>query len=86
MGIPATKKPHIIDFTDMSGGVNSVEHPARINNAQVQPESIGFMLKKSGIQKYPGATGLTSSTTFTTYLKMLSMYKNLSGTELLLAL
>lgn len=52
----------------------------------MQPESIGFMLKKSGLVKYPGATGLTADTTFTTYLKMLSMYRDFAGTERLLAL
>lgn len=85
--MPEGNKKYIsIDFTDMSGGVNSVEHPLRIGTNQVQQETIGFMLKKSGIAKYPGATGLTDATTFTTYLKMLSMYRDFYGTERLLAL
>jgi len=81
-----SKKYITIDFTDMSGGVNSVEHPLRIGSNQVQPESEGFILKRSGIEKYPGVTGLTGETTFTTYLKMLSMYRDYNGTERLIAL
>lgn len=85
--MPVGQKKYIsLDFTDVSGGVNSVEHPIRIGPTQVQPESKGFILKRSGLEKYPGATGLIATTTFTTYLKMLSMYRNFSGSESLLAL
>ena len=83
---PAVYKPISLDFTDCSGGVCSTEHPIRIKQNQVQPDTVGCMLKKSGFEKYPGSRGLTSSTTFTTYLRMLAMYKDLAGTERLLAL
>lgn len=54
----ATKKPQLIELMDASGGANSVEYPTQIGEKQVAPESIGCMLKKSGIVKYPGVVGI----------------------------
>ena len=81
----AVKKPFTMDFSDCSGGCNSIEHPMLIGQNQVHPDTIGFMLKKSGVVKYPGAQGLSTSTTFTTFLRNLFISRKLDTTETLCA-
>jgi hypothetical protein len=84
--VEGSKKIMTIDFADMSGGVNSIEYPIAIGANQVQPGSIGAILRKSGFLKYPGAQGLSSTTTFTDYLRLLFSFRDFAGVERLLAL
>jgi hypothetical protein len=80
------KKLDIVKFFDFSGGVNSVEDPVRIGVNQVQPETIGCILRKSGIKKYPGAIGLSAVDTFAAHLRMMKLYRAYDTTERLMAL
>ena len=80
------KKPAFLEFADVSGGVNSIENPVRIEQNQVQPTTIGCILKKSGFVKYPGAIGLSATDTFSDYLRMISIYRQYDTTETLVAL
>jgi hypothetical protein len=75
------KKPFALSINDTSGGCNSIEHPTKFNTNQVHEDSIGYMLKKSGIVKYPGSQGLSSSNTLTDYLRGLFTHKQFTGTE-----
>jgi len=77
----ATRKLIVVDFSDMSGGCNNIENPNNLFKNQVCDESIGFALKKSGLVKQPGAVGLSSSITFTDYLRGLFSHRQFSGTE-----
>lgn len=77
----AQRRPCVVDFSDMSGGCNGVEHPTVLFRNQVSDDSIGWTMKKSGLTKQPGATGLSAATTFTTYLRGLFGHKQFSGTE-----
>lgn len=79
----ASRKPIAIDFADCSGGCVSeeVEHPTRFFRNQISDESIGFVLRKSGLSKQPGAVGLSSGTTFTTFLRGMFSHRQFSGTE-----
>ncbi|MBN1294364.1 MAG: hypothetical protein JXB48_21185 [Candidatus Latescibacteria bacterium] len=79
----AKRKPMVIDFSDVSGGCNGVEHPTKLFNSQVSDDSIGFTLKKSGLAKQQGAVGLSSGTTFTNFLRGLFLHRQFSGTETL---
>jgi hypothetical protein len=80
------KKIAFFEFSDFSGGSNSIENAIRIKPTQVQPTTIGCMLRKSGFLKYPGAIGLSATTTFTDYLRMMSIYRAFDTTEQLVAL
>jgi hypothetical protein len=80
------KKYITLNFVDFSGGANSVEYPINIGANQVNPATSGAILRKSGFLKYPGWLGLSSTTTFTSYLKMLNGYRDFNLTERLLAL
>jgi hypothetical protein len=82
----AQKKPIVLDFADMSGGCNSIEHPIRYNGNQVDPRSVGYILRRSGIIKYPGAQGLSDATTFDKYLRLVTSHAQYDGTENLYAL
>lgn len=77
----AEKKLVSSSFSDFSGGVNSVEAAIQIAPNQVHPDTIGCMLKKSGIVKYPGSLGLSATTTFSTYLRSLFIHRQLDTTE-----
>lgn len=81
-----SKKYIGIDFTDLSGGMNSVESAINIAANQVHPDTTGCILRKSGILKYPGALGLSSSTTFSDYLRLLFIHRQLDTTETLYGL
>jgi hypothetical protein len=84
--MPGDKKTFAIQLQDFSGGVNGVEHPIVINANQVNPSSLGCILKKSGFVKYPGSLGISATDTFTKHLRMLDFYRKYDTTELLLAL
>jgi hypothetical protein len=84
--VEGQKKLSFLEFADFSGGVNSVENPVRIGANQVQPETIGCILKKSGLIKYPGALGLSNIDTFAAHLRMLSMYRAWDTSERLFAI
>lgn len=81
----ATRKIAAINFTDFSGGVNSVESPVMIKPNQVDPETIGFVLKKSGFVRAPGAQGLTASDVYSTYLRLMTFYRQYTTTEKLIS-
>lgn len=81
----AVKKPFVISINDVSGGCNSIEHATKLNANQIQDETVGYMLKKSGIVKYPGCQGLSASTVFTDYLRCLFFHRQFGGTENLYA-
>lgn len=81
----AQKKPFAISINDTSGGCNSIEYATKFNANQVHDESLGYMLKKSGIVKYPGSTGLSTSTTFSDYLRGLFSHKQFNDAETLYA-
>lgn len=80
------KKPFVINFADTSGGVNNIEHPSLFNQNQVHEDSSGFMLKKSGVVKSLGSTGLSATDTFTDYLRLLTLHRQFAGTESMYAL
>jgi hypothetical protein len=84
--VEGSKKFLAIDFADVSGGVNSIEYPIAIGANQVQRGSIGAILRKSGILKYPGSQGLSAAKTFGDFLRLLFSYRDFSGVERLLAL
>ena len=81
-----SKKIIAIPLMDFSGGVNSVENPLVINQNQVDPTTIGCILKKSGFTKYPGCQGLSAVDTFPAYLRMLDIFRANDSTEYLLGL
>jgi hypothetical protein len=79
----ATNKPIAVDFSDYSGGCNGIENFTRILQNQASDESSGFVFKKSGLAKQPGATGLSASSTFTDFLRGLFSHRLFSGSEYL---
>jgi hypothetical protein len=84
--LEAKKKEIVIQYADVSGGCNSIEYPTLFQPNQVHDSSIGYILRKSGITKYPGAQGLSAATTFDDYLRAMFLHRQFAGTESLYAL
>jgi hypothetical protein len=81
-----SKKWIVLDLMDFSGGSNSVEWPININANQVNPQTCGAILRKSGFLKYPGWQGLSSVDTFSSYLRLMTSYRDFNLSERLIAL
>jgi hypothetical protein len=85
MALPYGAKITTIDFSKMSGGINSTDPPTDIGKNQVQ-SALNAVFSNTGFSKCYGLAGLKNSVTFaTTRGYGLHIYEKSDGTEILLA-
>ncbi|CAK0768810.1 conserved hypothetical protein [Gammaproteobacteria bacterium] len=80
-----SRKKVILDYSQVDGGLNTVDDPLAIAKNQVQAGTVNAMLTKMGIQRLPGALGIKSTAVFSTLMEGLKFYLQEDGTELLMA-
>lgn len=80
------KKTIAVDFTKVYKGINLTPDPAGLTDGEVQGGTYNARLLPEGVKRCPGAWGLSASNNFSTYLKMLEIYRQSNETERLLSL
>jgi hypothetical protein len=80
--IASSRKKAVLDFSDLSNGLNTTEDPVKIGKRQAQ-SCRNAILRKNGQERRPGSLFL-SGTTLTTAYKGLFSYLQTNGTEKLI--
>lgn len=81
-----SKKKVLIDFSEYWGGLNLIDSPLNFAKNQTQDGTQNAILTKKGQEKRNGTLGLSATQTFTTFVKLLEIYRQFDGTEKLIAL